>query len=63
MKTIVSMLGLAGTAMFVAALYLNAPSAGPLAAQDSGCRMVEVAVDEGYGVTLTMTREVCSKTP
>ena len=63
MKTLFSMLGLLGTAALVAALYLNAPSAGPVAAQDSGCRMVEVAVDEGYGVTLTMLRQVCAKAP
>jgi hypothetical protein len=65
MKTLVSMLGLAGTAALMAALYLNIPSAGPVEAREekAGCRMVEVAVDEGYGVTLTMAREVCAKAP
>ena len=66
MKTLFSMLGLAGTAALMAALYLNAPSAGPVEAREdqaSGCRMVEVAVDEGYGVTLTMLRQVCAKAP
>ena len=59
------MLGLAGTAGLMAALYLNIPSAGPVEAREekAGCRMVEVAVDEGYGVTLTMAREVCARTP
>ena len=65
MKTLFSMLGLAGTAALMAALYLNAPSLGPVEAreQTGGCRMVEVAVDEGYGVTLTMLRQVCAKAP
>ena len=60
------MLGLVGTAALMAALYLNAPSSGPVEAQEQkagDCRMVEVAVDEGYGVTLTMLRESCAKTP
>lgn len=59
------MLGLAGTAALMAALYLNAPSFGSVEAreQPGGCRMVEVAVDEGYGVTLTMLRNVCAKAP
>ncbi len=48
----------------MAALYLNAPSAGPVEAREDaadGCRMMEVAVDEGYGVTLTTLRPVCAK--
>ena len=64
MKTLVSILGLAGTAALMAALYLNAPSAGPVEARDEaadGCRRMEVAVDEGYGVTLTTLRPVCAK--
>ena len=66
MKTLFSMLGLAGTAALMVALYLNAPSPGPLEAHEGkseGCRMVEVAVDEGYGVTLTMLRPICAKAP
>ena len=60
------MLGLAGTVALMAALYFNAPSPGPLEAREDkagGCRMQEVAVDEGYGVTLTQLRPVCPKTP
>jgi Flp pilus assembly protein CpaB len=66
MKTLVSMLGIAATAALMAALYLNAPSAGPVEAHEDkadGCPMTEVAVDEGYGVTLTMLRPVCAKAP
>ena len=50
----------------MAALYLNAPSFGPVEAREDkagGCPMTEVAVDEGYGVTLTMLRPVCAKSP
>ena len=66
MKTLVSMLGLVGAAALMAALYLNAPSSGPVEAREDkagGCPMAEVAVDEGYGVTLTMLRPVCGRTP
>ena len=66
MKTLISMLGLASSAALMAALYLNAPSAGAVEARDGaadGCRMMEVAVDEGYGVTLTMLRPICAKAP
>jgi len=57
------MLGLICTAALMAALYLNAPSAGRVEAREpaDGCRMMEVAVDEGYGVTLTTLRPICSK--
>ncbi len=59
------MLGLVATAALIAALYLNAPSAGSVEARETanGCRMMEVAVDEGYGVTLTTLRPVCAKAP
>lgn len=65
MKTLVSMLGLVATAALIAALYLNAPSAGSVEARETAnsCRMMEVAVDEGYGVTLTTLRPVCAKAP
>jgi hypothetical protein len=66
MKTLVSMLGLVGAAAFMAALYLNAPSFGPVEAREEAkadCRMVAVDVDEGYGVTLKALRPVCAKTP
>ena len=66
MKTLVSTLGLVGAVALMAALYLNAPSFGPVEAREdraSGCPMMEVAVDEGYGVTLTMLRPVCAKAP
>jgi hypothetical protein len=64
MKTLFSMLGLIGAGMFMAALYLNAPSAGPVEAREgkaSDCPMMEVAVDEDYGVTLKALRPVCGK--
>ena len=59
------MLGLVASATLMAALYLNAPSAGPVEARETAknCRMMEVAVDEGYGVTLTTLRPVCDKAP
>ena len=60
------MLGIAGTAALMAALYLNAPSFGPVEAREDkaqGCPMMEVAVDEGYGVTLTTLRPICVKAP
>ena len=44
MKTLVSTLGLVGTAAFMAALYLNAPSFGPVEAREEpkgDCRMVD----------------------
>jgi hypothetical protein len=66
MKTLVSMLGLVGAAALMAALYLNAPSFGPVQAREEAkadCRMVAVDVDEGYGVTLKALRPVCAKTP
>jgi hypothetical protein len=66
MKTLVSTLGLVGAVALMAALYLNAPSFGPVEAREDkagGCPMTEVAVDEGYGVTLTMLRPVCAKSP
>jgi len=66
MKTLVSMLGLVGAAALMAALYLNAPSFGPVQAREEAkadCRMVAVDVDEGYGVTLKALRPVCPKTP
>jgi hypothetical protein len=66
MKTLVSMLGLIGAAAFMAALYLNAPSFGPVEAREepkANCRMMAVDVDEGYGVTLKALRPVCAKTP
>ena len=66
MKTLVSTLGLVGAVALMAALYLNAPSFGPVEAREDragGCPMMEVAVDEGYGVTLTMLRPVCTKAP
>ncbi len=66
MKTLFSMLGLVGAAALMAALYLNAPSFGPVEAREDkavGCPMMEVAVDEGYGVTLTMLRPICAKAP
>ena len=67
MKTLISMLGLVGTAAFMAALYLNAPSFGPVEAREEAkaadCRMMAVDVDEGYGVTLKALRPVCAKTP
>ena len=50
----------------MAALYLNAPSFGPVEAREEpkgDCRMVAVEVDEGYGVTLKALRPVCAKTP
>ena len=60
------MLGLAGTAALMAALYLNAPSVSSVEAREDkagGCPLVEVAVDEGYGVTLTTLRPLCVKAP
>ena len=66
MKTLISTLGLVGAAAFMAAVYLNAPSFGPVEAREEAkadCRMVAVDVDEGYGVTLTMLRPVCAKAP
>ena len=66
MKTLVSMLGLIGAAAFMAALYLSAPSFGPVEAREepkADCRMVAVDVDEGYGVTLKALRPVCAKAP
>lgn len=60
------MLGLVGVAALMAALYLNAPSFGPVQAREEAkadCRMVAVDVDEGYGVTLKALRPVCPKTP
>ena len=66
MKTLVSMLGLVGAVALMTALYLNAPSFGPVEAREEAkadCRMVAVDVDEGYGVTLKALRPVCAKTP
>ena len=66
MKTLVSTLGLVGATAFMAALYLNAPSFGPVEAREEAkadCRMMAVDVDEGYGVTLKALRPVCAKTP
>jgi len=60
------MLGLFGAAALMAALYLNAPSFGPVEAHEepkADCRMVAVDVDEGYGVTLKVLRPVCGRAP
>jgi len=43
---------------------LNPPSMGSLQAREQSamdCRMTDVPVDEGYGVTATETRLVCSR--
>jgi hypothetical protein len=47
--------------VLIGAFYLNAPGAAPVSAQEesSACRLVEVAIDEGYGISQTETRSIC----
>ncbi len=50
----------------LALAILNPPSLGPLEAReqivaDTGCRTVQVALDEGYGVTAMEPRQVCGR--
>jgi hypothetical protein len=45
-------------------IYLNAPSASSVEAHEDGvssCRSIEVAIDEGYGVSQTEVRSVCGQ--
>ena len=63
MTKFLSVFGFFGGVALLGALYLNAPVAGPVEAREEGkisCRMVEVALDEGYGVTRTELRNVCA---
>ena len=64
MTKLLSTLGFLGGIALMATLYLNVPSAGPVEAREDNagaCRMVEVALDEGYGITRTEMRRVCGR--
>lgn len=62
MAKLLSTLGFFGFVLLATA-YLNAPSAGPVQANEdhpqSNCHMAEVALDEGYGISRTEIRSVC----
>jgi hypothetical protein len=60
MMKLLSTLGFFGFVL-IGAFYLNAPGAAPVSAQEesSACRLVEVAIDEGYGISQTETRSIC----
>ena len=47
--------------LFLALAYFNAPGASPVEAAEgaSACRVMEVALDEGYGVSRTELRKIC----
>ena len=65
MTKFLSVLGFVGGIALLGTLYLNAPSAGPVEARETTeptCRLVEVALDEGYGVTRTELRRICGPT-
>ena len=60
MTKFVSALGFCLGLVLLAAAYFNAPVASPVEARESaGCRVIEVALDEGYGVSRTQLRRVC----
>ena len=63
MTKLLSTLGFFGCALMLV-VYLNAPAAGPVEAREevspSACRTVEVAIDEGYGISQTESRTVCT---
>jgi hypothetical protein len=60
MTKVLSTLGFFGCVLMLV-IYLNAPSASSVEAREDGvsCHTVEVAIDEGYGVSQTETRKVC----
>jgi hypothetical protein len=62
MAKLVSTLTFCAGLLILTLVYFNAPGASPVEAAEGGaiCRAVEVALDEGYGVTRTELREVCS---
>lgn len=53
--------GLLGAAFAVAPRETNRVVAAEGAASAAGCRLVEVALDEGYSVSRTETREICDR--
>lgn len=60
MTKIASALGFCLGLVLLVAVYFNAPGAGPVEAREgASCRMIEVALDEGYGVSRTELRRVC----
>jgi hypothetical protein len=62
MTKVLSTFGFCAGICLLTLAFLNPPAVGSLQAREkmaSTCRMVEVPVDEGYGITQTETREVC----
>ena len=64
MTKLLSTLGFFGCALMLV-VYLNAPAAGPVEAREeapaAACQTVEVAIDEGYGISQTEKRTICSR--
>jgi hypothetical protein len=65
MTKFLSTLGFFGCALMMG-VYLNAPAAGPVEAREdmpaaAACHAVEVAIDQGYGISQTEIRTVCDK--
>ena len=62
MTKFVSALSFFAGLMIIGLAYFNAPGAGPVAAREgASCRTVEVALDEGYGLSRTELRQVCGR--
>jgi hypothetical protein len=71
MTKIFTFVGLLVAGMLVAATFLGVPGPSLLQAQEdqraeavdaaANCRLVEVALDEGYGVSRRVVRMDCSK--
>jgi hypothetical protein len=71
MTKIFTLVGLLVAGMLVVATFLGVPGPSVLQAQEdqraeavdsaANCRLVEVALDEGYGVSRRLVRTDCSK--
>jgi hypothetical protein len=63
MTKTLSVFGLCASIALLALVYFNAPGASRVEAREdaSACPTAEVALDEGYGVSLTETRTVCPR--
>jgi hypothetical protein len=65
MTKTISVFGVLAGLVLLAALYFNAPGAGRVEAREDAspapdCTTVEVPLDEGYGVSRTLTRSACA---
>jgi hypothetical protein len=68
MARVVSLLGLFIGCALVAIALVGSPPSGDVEAREGGpgirshnCRMVEILLDEGYGVSRKEQREVCAE--